>query len=178
MQWGFPKDEFVDHRHRPHAIYVRQGRRIWGEYNFTERDADPDRATGLPKRKPDGIAVAEYPFDCHGVSNFDPAHPFLRPGYFYVEHDPLATPLSHRRAEARGWSARAGRMQRESCRLSDHPHGAGFMALGEACGIAAKIAQDAKAEVRAVNVPDVQREILKRGGVILYENAPLKPDGL
>jgi hypothetical protein len=49
-----------------------------------------------------------------------------------------------------------------------------FMALGEACGIAAKTAIDAKTELRAVDVATVQREILKRGGVILYEAQPLK----
>jgi len=53
-----------------------------------------------------------------------------------------------------------------------------FMALGEACGIAAKTAADAKTELRTVDVPAVQKEILKRGGVILYEAQPLRPDGL
>jgi hypothetical protein len=37
---------------------------------------------------------------------------------------------------------------------------------------------DAKAEVRAVDVSSVQKEILKRGGVILYEAHPLRPEGL
>lgn len=53
-----------------------------------------------------------------------------------------------------------------------------FMALGEACGIAAKAAADAKVEVRAVNVPAVQKEIIERGGVILYEAQPLVPETL
>ena len=53
-----------------------------------------------------------------------------------------------------------------------------FMALGEACGIAAKTAADAKVEVRTVNVPAVQKEIVKRGGVILYEAQPLVPETL
>lgn len=51
------------------------------------------------------------------------------------------------------------------------------MALGEACGIAAKTAVDTKAEVRAVDVPAVQKEILKRGGVILYVAHPVRPEG-
>lgn len=61
-QFGFPKDEFTDNRRRPHYIYVREGRRIWGEYDFTERDAALDNTTGLPRRKPDGIALAEFGF--------------------------------------------------------------------------------------------------------------------
>ena len=178
MRWGFPKDEFVDHNHRPHALYVRQGRRIWGEYNFTEREAATMHGVGLPKHQPDAVAVAEYPFDCHGASKYDPAHPMLRPGYFYVEHEPLQLPyriLVPKRVD--------GLLVPVACSASHVGYQAirmepVFMALGEACGIAAKTAQEAKAEVRAVNVPEVQREILKRGGVILYEDAPLKPDGL
>jgi hypothetical protein len=52
------------------------------------------------------------------------------------------------------------------------------MALGETSGIAAKIALDAKVQVRSVDVPAVQRKILARGGVVLYENAPRKPEDL
>ncbi|MFZ4767082.1 MAG: hypothetical protein ACOYMN_19185 [Roseimicrobium sp.] len=52
------------------------------------------------------------------------------------------------------------------------------MALGEGSGIAANVALRDKTEVRAVNVPAVQREIIKRGGVVLFENTALQPDGL
>jgi hypothetical protein len=70
-QWGFPKDEFTDHRHRPHHIYVRQGRRIWGEYTLTQNDAKPIFDTGLPARFADGIAVTEFEFDSHAVRKYD-----------------------------------------------------------------------------------------------------------
>jgi hypothetical protein len=178
LQWGFPKNEFTDNRNRPHAIYVRQGRRIWGEYNFTERDADPDPSTGLPKHQPDGIAVVEYAFDCHGVTKFDPTHPGVREGYFYLDF--LPTQLPYRVLVPRcvdgllvPVACSASHVGYQPIRMEPV-----FMALGEACGIAAKKSQDAKVDPRAVNVPDVQREILKRGGVILYENAALKPEGL
>lgn len=52
------------------------------------------------------------------------------------------------------------------------------MALGEACGIAAKAGMDANVEARALDVRALQKEILRRGGVILYEHAALKPEGL
>jgi hypothetical protein len=53
-----------------------------------------------------------------------------------------------------------------------------FMALGEASGIAATIAPRARNELRAVNTTALQGEILRRGGVILYECAPQRPEGL
>lgn len=177
-QWGFPKDEFADNHNRPHAIYVRQGRRIWGEYTLTERDADTDPATGLPKRKADGVAIGEYPFDCHGVSKYDPAHPMLRPGYFYVEHEPIQLPYRILVPKCVDGllvpvACSASHVGYQTIRMEPL-----FMALGEACGIAAKTAQGGKVPVRSVDVPAVQREILKRGGVILYESQPLKPEGL
>lgn len=177
-QWAFPKDEFTDSRHRPHHLYVRQGRRIWGEATLTENDAQPVFTTGLPRRQPDGIAVVEFEFDSHAVRKFDPAYPLLRPGYFFIAHDPIQIP--YRAVVPRCVD---GLLVPVACSAT-HVAYAGlrmepvFMALGEACGIAAKVAQDAGAEVRAANVPDVQREILKRGGVILYEPQPLKPEGL
>ncbi|MDO8544949.1 MAG: FAD-dependent oxidoreductase [Opitutaceae bacterium] len=178
LQYGFPIDEFTDNRHRPHSLYVRQGRRIWGEYNFTQRDGDRDNATGLPKRKPDGIAVAEFEFDSHGATKFDPAHPGVREGYIFVPHEPIQIPyrvLVPQRVD--------GLLVPVACSASHVGYSTirmepVFMALGEACGIAAKTAIDARVEVRRVNVPTVQREILKRGGVILYEAQPLRPDGL
>jgi hypothetical protein len=177
-QYGFPKDEFTDHRNRPHHIYVRQGRRIWGEYNFTERDAALDNATGLPRRKPDGIAVAEFGFDSHGVHKYDPAHPGVREGYIFIEHEPLQLPyriLVPKRVDGLlvPVACSASHVGYQTIRMEPV-----FMALGEACGIAAINAQAASTAVRSVDVPAVQREILKRGGVILYEAQPARPDGL
>jgi hypothetical protein len=177
-QYGFPKDEFTDNRHRPHHIYVRQGRRIWGEYNFTQRDAALDKATGLPRRKPDGIAVAEFGFDSHGVHKYDPAHPGVREGYIFIEHQPLQLP--YRILVPKGVdgllvpvACSASHVGYQTIRMEPV-----FMALGEAAGIAAKTAADENVELRAVNVPAVQREIIKRGGVILYEAQPLVPESL
>lgn len=177
-QWGFPKDEFTDNRHRPHHIYVRQGRRIWGEYTVTQNDAKPVFATGLPARHADGVAVAEFEFDSHAVRKFDPAHPLLRPGYFFISHDPFQLPYRIMVPKCVD-----GLLVPVACSASHVGYQAlrmepVFMALGEACGIAATAALREKTEVRAVDVSAVQRVILKRGGVILFENSALKPEGL
>jgi hypothetical protein len=39
-------------------------------------------------------------------------------------------------------------------------------------------AQSSGATVRAVDVKSVQREIVKRGGVVLYENTALVPEDI
>jgi hypothetical protein len=53
-----------------------------------------------------------------------------------------------------------------------------FMALGEASGIAAMKAQSSRTSLRALEVKSVQREILKRGGVILYESKSIVPEDI
>jgi hypothetical protein len=176
-QFGFPKDEFTDNRHRPHHIYVREGRRIWGEYNFTERDAALDNATGLPRRKPDGIAVAEFGFDSHGVHKYDHAHPGVREGYIFIDHQPLQLPyriLVPKRVDGLlvPVACSASHVGYQTIRMEPV-----FMALGEACGIAAKAAMNANVEARALDVRVLQKEILRRGGVILYEHTALTPVG-
>jgi hypothetical protein len=171
-QWGFPKDEFTDHRHRPHHIYVRQGRRIWGEYTLTQNAATPIFETGLPGRFADGIAVTEFEFDSHAVRKFDPAYPLLRPGYFFIAHNPFQLPYRIVVPKSVDGllvpvACSASHVAYQTLRMEPV-----FMALGEACGIASKVALDAKTEVGSVDVARVQSEIVKRGGVILYECKP------
>ncbi len=178
LQWGFPKDEFRDNRGRPHHIYVRQGRRIWGDYTVTENDAKPADIIGLPAHKADGIAVAEYPFDCHGVTRFDPAHPLLRPGYFYVDHEPIQLPYRILLPKSVDGllvpvACSASHVGYQTIRMEPV-----FMALGEASGIAAAQSTKTKREPRSIDMPTLQREIIRRGGVILYENIAKTPAGL
>jgi hypothetical protein len=128
-------------------------------------------------RLADGIAVAEFGFDSHGVHKYDPAHSGVREGYIFIQHKLLQLPyriLAPKRVD--------GSLVPVACSASP----VGFqtirmepvvMALGDACGIAAKTAVDANAKVRAVDVTAVQKEILKRGGVIPYEAHPLPPEG-
>ncbi len=178
MQWGFPRDEFTDNSHRPHHIYVRQGRRIWGEYNLTQNDAKPIFETGLPKRQPDSIGVIEFEFDSHSVSKFDPRYPGVRPGYVFIAHDPFQIPYGVVVPQCVD-----GLLVPVACSATHIGYSAlrmepVFMALGEACGIAAMKAQTSGTSVRTVDVKSVQLEIVKRGGVILYENTAIVPEGL
>ena len=178
LEWGFPKNEFTDNSGRPHHIYVRQGRRIWGELTLTENAATPVFATGLPARQPDAIAIAEFPFDSHAVTKFDPAYPMLRPGYFFVAHDPIQLPYRMLVPKSVDGllvpvACSATHVGYQTLRMEPV-----FMALGEAAGIAAAISARSKTPVRSIEVGSVQREILERGGVILYENMAKTPEEL
>lgn len=60
-KWGLPRDEFKDTNHWPNQLYVREGRRMLGEYVLTQADLQENRI------KPDVIGVAGYNIDIREV---------------------------------------------------------------------------------------------------------------
>jgi len=83
-EWGLARDEFEDHDNFPTQLYVREARRIIGDYLFTENDA---RSPSPNQRAPihcDSIGVAEYPLDSHATTPRRPERPDLWEGFFYV----------------------------------------------------------------------------------------------
>jgi hypothetical protein len=62
--WGLAKDEFVDNGNWPHQIYVREARRMIGEYVTTENDV-------LLKREvPEPVGMGSYAMDSHHVQRY------------------------------------------------------------------------------------------------------------
>jgi hypothetical protein len=62
--WGLPKDEFVDNGHWSHQIYVREARRLVGEYVMTEHDV-------LARcEAPKSIGMGSYHLDSHHVQRY------------------------------------------------------------------------------------------------------------
>ncbi|WP_132130265.1 FAD-dependent oxidoreductase [Anseongella ginsenosidimutans] len=60
-QWGYPKDEYVDHGHFTPQLYIREGRRMVGEYVMTEHNCTGERLVSDP------IGMAAYTMDSHNV---------------------------------------------------------------------------------------------------------------
>jgi hypothetical protein len=172
-QYGWHRDEWPTNGHVPRQVYVRQGRRILGDYVLTEHDADLDAELKRTRVQPTSIAVIEWAFDPHGHHRYDPAHPDVREGYIFVNHEPFQVPygvLVPRRIE--------GLLVPVACSCSHVAYNAlrmepVFMALGEVCGIAAHLAVRRGVEVRRVPVPELQTLLVERRGVItFYEDLP------
>jgi hypothetical protein len=72
LLWGYPKDEFVDNNHFPPWLYVREGRRMLGEYVFTQHDGRPAPGSVRAPAQEDGIAIGDFGFNSHG-SHLDSA---------------------------------------------------------------------------------------------------------
>ncbi|MCP4645080.1 MAG: FAD-dependent oxidoreductase [bacterium] len=63
-RWGLPRDEFVDNGHWPHQLYIREARRMVGEYVMNGNDV-------LRKREvPEPIGMGSYVMDSHNVQRY------------------------------------------------------------------------------------------------------------
>lgn len=166
--YGWCKDEFADNQNVPWQVYVRQGRRILGEYLFTEHDGALDASLQRTRVQTSSIAIAEFPFDSHAVHKFDPKHPGVREGYFYSAHDPIQIPygvLVPRKSSNLlvPVACSASHVGYNSLRMEPL-----FMALGQASGIAAQMALQQNCAPKDISVAKLQPELVRRGAVITY----------
>lgn len=71
-EWGLPKDEFKDNGGWPHQLYIREARRMIGEYVMTEADA-------LGKTKvPYSIGMGSYSLDAHNAQRYVKADGYVQ----------------------------------------------------------------------------------------------------
>lgn len=59
LQWGYPKDEYVDNNHWSHQLYIRESRRMIGQTVMTQHHCQGKESVK------DGIAYAAYQMDSH-----------------------------------------------------------------------------------------------------------------
>jgi hypothetical protein len=164
-----PKDEFTDNNHFPWQLYVREGRRLVGEYTLTQHDI-----TGKgqePKHHADSIAVGEFPIDSFPVRKRQPGDSLVLEGYLgmldYITRpyeipyrimipekiDGLIVPVA----------ASTTHVAFSSIRMEPT-----WMALGQAAGVAAHLAIQNQVEPRQVPIPNLQTQLTSQGQVIRH----------
>ena len=70
--WGLAKDEFPDNGNWPHQIYVREARRMVGEFVMTERELLKQRPT------PEPVGMGSYTIDSHNVQRYITAEGYVQ----------------------------------------------------------------------------------------------------
>jgi len=63
-KWGLARDEFTDSENWPFQLYVREARRMLGEYVMVQRDLETEVT------KPDPIGMGSYNTDSHNVQRY------------------------------------------------------------------------------------------------------------
>jgi hypothetical protein len=71
-EWGLAKDEFGDNGNWPYNIYVRETRRMKGEYVMTENDVFGKRTGPRP------IGMGSYTMDSHNVQRYVTTEGFVQ----------------------------------------------------------------------------------------------------
>jgi hypothetical protein len=60
-KFGLAKDEFTDNHNWPHQLYIREARRLVGEFVMTQKDAQTDLV------KADSVGMGSYQIDSHNI---------------------------------------------------------------------------------------------------------------
>jgi hypothetical protein len=161
-RYGLAKDEFADTGHWPNQLYVREARRMVGEFVATQKDLQTER------NKPDVIGMGSYNSDSHNVQRFVNAKGFVEnEGNVEVPVQPYQIPyrvLLPKRAEAVNLLVpvcfSASHVAYSSLRMEPQ-----YMILGHAAGAAAAIAVKTGSAVQDVNVGALQKQLVAEGAV-------------
>jgi hypothetical protein len=161
-QWGLAKDEFTDTGNWPHQLYIREARRMIGEYVATQKDLQTDLL------KPDVIGMGSYGSDSHNLQRFVNDKGFVEnEGDVQVPVKPYQISyrsLVPKRAEATNLVVpvclSASHVAYSSMRMEPQ-----YMLLGHAAGAAAALAAKLGVAVQDVPIAELQKLLLAEGAV-------------
>ena len=164
-QWGLPKDEYQDTGNWPHQLYVREARRMIGEYVVIQKDLQTDST------KPDVIGMGSCNSDSHNVQRFVNPRGFVEnEGDMQVPVQPYQMPyrmMLPKAAEAENVLVpvcfSASHVAYSSLRMEPQ-----YMIIGHAAGVAAALALKNNVPVQKVSVPELQGILKKEAAVFEY----------
>jgi hypothetical protein len=170
--WGLAKDEFLDTNHWPHQLYIREARRMVGEFVVTQKDVQTDL------RKPDVIGMGSYNSDSHNIQRLATADGAVEnEGDMQVAVKPYQIPfrvMLPKRAEAANVLVpvcfSASHVAYSSLRMEPQ-----YMIIGQAAGVAAALALKSGQAVQDVSVSELQAKLKSQGAVFEHVAPALMP---
>ncbi|MEO6960790.1 MAG: FAD-dependent oxidoreductase [Puia sp.] len=157
LRWGYPKDEYTDNDHWSPQLYIREARRMIGEYVMTQANC-----TGAEKVA-DGIGMAAYTMDSHNCERIVVHGMVKNEGDVQIGGFP-PYPISYRAIIPK--SGECNNLLVPVCLSASHiAYGSirmepVFMVLGQSAAVAAVLAVNQHLPVQQVKVGDI-RKMLK-----------------
>lgn len=165
-KWGLAQDEFVDNDNWPHQIYVREARRMVGEYVMTEQDCLGTRETPRP------VGMGSYTMDSHNVQRYvTPDGDVQNEGDIGVHTPPYQISygsLVPKKGECENLLVPV-------CLSSSHIAFGSirmepvFMILGQSAATAGVLAMDAETTVQDVDYDQLRARLTADGQVLKYD---------
>lgn len=158
QDWGYPKDEYVENDHWSPQLYVREVRRMVGEYVMTQANCVGEEVVE------DGVGMAAYTMDSHNVQRLV----IEKDGRKMVKNEGNVEiggfgpyPISYRSIIPQSKDAKnlfvpvalsASHIAYGSIRMEPV-----FMVLAQSAAVAASLAIDNNQTVQEVDVPQLQK---------------------
>ncbi len=168
-KYHLPRDEFIDNEGFPFQLYVREGRRLMGEYTLTEHDITGDGRDRSPRRHADSIAVGEFPIDSFPTRKRQPGDTLVLEGYLGML-DFLTRPyeipyriLLPKKIDGLIVPVAASTTHVAFSSIRMEPT---WMSLGQAAGTAAHLAIQHNSPPRRVPIAELQQSLKEQGQVL------------
>ena len=164
QKWGLAKDEFLDNGHWPHQIYVREARRMIGEFVMTENEI-------LGKSKgPHPIGMGSYTMDSHNTQRY-----ITPEGFVQNEGDIDVNPKQPYQIDMGSILPKEGECKNllvvvavssshiafGSIRMEPV-----FMILGQSAGIMAGLAIENNIELHNLEYPLIKAKVIEAGQIL------------
>ncbi|MAT15880.1 MAG: FAD-dependent oxidoreductase [Planctomyces sp.] len=165
----FPDEEFTDNHGFPFQLYIREGRRLVGEYTLIEQDITGTGENREPKRYPDSIAVGEFPIDSFPCQQKQPGDTVVLEGYLgLLDHITRPYEIPYRimvPKQVDGLlvpvAASTTHVAFSSVRMEPT-----WMALGQAAGVAAHLAIENNQPARQIDTTELQQILRSQNHVV------------
>lgn len=167
--YNFPLDEFTDNNHFPFQLYIREGRRLKGEYTLTEHDVAITDENPEFFHHHDTIAMGEFPIDSFPVHKKSDENKTVLEGYLgMLAHLTRPYEIPYRvmipqKIDGLIVPVALSATHVAYCSIRMEPT---WMSLGQAAGVAAHVCIQENEEPRDVNISQVQKILKEQGQVI------------